>query len=163
MSRNRLVGLSVFVVLLAAACGGETPSTGGLLGGKTIKIAFGSPTSGSGAVYGVPALQGLQLAVDLRNKSGGILGAKVEISNVDTEGRPELGASFAKSNCDDSSVLAVAGYTNSGVTIAATEVTHRCGLPVVAGEGTNPKVTDRDLKDVFRISGRDDVIGPAVA
>ncbi len=37
------------------------------------------------------------------------------------------------------------------------------GIPVISGSATNPALTERGLKGVFRTVGRDDQQGPAIA
>jgi branched-chain amino acid transport system substrate-binding protein len=55
------------------------------------------------------------------------------------------------------------GHYNSGVAIPSSEVYNRVGLVMVSPANTNPRVTDRNLPNVNRICGRDDVQGPAGA
>jgi branched-chain amino acid transport system substrate-binding protein len=57
----------------------------------------------------------------------------------------------------------VIGHLNSGVTIPASEIYSRAGIPVISGSATNPALTERGLKGVFRTVGRDDQQGPAIA
>jgi branched-chain amino acid transport system substrate-binding protein len=60
-------------------------------------------------------------------------------------------------------VAAVIGHLNSGVTIPASEIYSRAGIPVISGSATNPQLTERGMKGVFRTVGRDDQQGPAIA
>jgi branched-chain amino acid transport system substrate-binding protein len=60
-------------------------------------------------------------------------------------------------------VAAVIGHLNSGVTIPASEIYARAGIPVISGSATDPALTERGLKGVFRTVGRDDQQGPAIA
>jgi len=52
---------------------------------------------------------------------------------------------------------------NSGVTIPASEIYNKAGIPMISGSATNPKVTENGYKNVFRTVGRDDQQGPAIA
>lgn len=63
----------------------------------------------------------------------------------------------------DAKVAAVVGHLNSGVTIPASEIYNKAGIPVISGSATNPTLTERGLKTVFRTVGRDDQQGPAIA
>ena len=63
----------------------------------------------------------------------------------------------------DAKVAAVIGHLNSGVTIPASEIYNKAGIPVISGSATNPTLTERGLKSVFRTVGRDDQQGPAIA
>jgi branched-chain amino acid transport system substrate-binding protein len=57
----------------------------------------------------------------------------------------------------------VIGHLNSGVTIPASEIYNKAGIPVITGSATSPELTERGLKGVFRTVGRDDQQGPAIA
>ncbi len=57
----------------------------------------------------------------------------------------------------------MAGHLNSGVSIPASAVYNQAGIPMVSGAATNPKLTEQGFKTIFRIVGRDDQQGPAVA
>ncbi|HEY4999760.1 MAG TPA: branched-chain amino acid ABC transporter substrate-binding protein, partial [Usitatibacter sp.] len=58
---------------------------------------------------------------------------------------------------------AVIGHLNSGVTIPASEIYNKAGIPVITGSATSPELTERGLRGVFRTVGRDDQQGPAIA
>ncbi len=53
--------------------------------GETIKIGFAGSLSGDLASYGLPALNGVKLAVEEINANGGILGRTVEILAAEPE------------------------------------------------------------------------------
>jgi branched-chain amino acid transport system substrate-binding protein len=57
----------------------------------------------------------------------------------------------------------VIGHLNSGVSIPASEIYDKAGIPMISGSATNPALTERGLKTVFRTIGRDDQQGPAIA
>jgi branched-chain amino acid transport system substrate-binding protein len=63
----------------------------------------------------------------------------------------------------DAKVAAVIGHLNSGVSIPASEVYGKAGIPMISGSATNPSLTERGMKTVFRTVGRDDQQGPAIA
>jgi branched-chain amino acid transport system substrate-binding protein len=60
-------------------------------------------------------------------------------------------------------VAAVIGHLNSGVTLPASEIYNKAGIPVISGSATSPELTERGMKGVFRTIGRDDQQGPAIA
>jgi branched-chain amino acid transport system substrate-binding protein len=80
----------------------------------------------------------------------------------DDQGDPKIGTLVAQKFVD-ARVAAVIGHLNSGVTIPASEIYNRAGIPVISGSSTNPELTERGLKGVFRTVGRDDQQGPAIA
>ncbi len=80
----------------------------------------------------------------------------------DDQGDPKIGTLVAQKFVD-ARVAAVIGHLNSGVTIPASEIYNKAGIPVITGSATNPVLTERGMKGVFRTVGRDDQQGPAIA
>ena len=76
---------------------------------ETIKIGNIAPLTGPIATYGQSHRNGVQLAVDLVNKDGGILGKKVELINEDDQGDPVVGASAAHKLIERDKVVAIVG------------------------------------------------------
>src|SRR4030095_12186851 len=75
---------------------------------------------------------------------------------------PKTGATVAQ-KLVDAKVAAVIGHLNSGVSIPASEIYDKAGIPMSSAAATNPKLTERGMKTVFRTVGRDDQQGPAIA
>ncbi len=132
-------------------------------GMATIKIATQSPLSGGQAVLGEGLKDGTQLAVE--QLSGPILklGFKVEVVPFDDQAKPDVGIANAKKLVTDNDILLVVGHLNSGVAIPSSEVYKDSNLAMISPSTTSPKVTDRKLKNVFRVVGRDDIQGVAGA
>ena len=61
-----------------------------------IKIGAMYPLTGGGAVYGVPAMAGHQLAVEELNAKGGIMGRKIELIERDDKLNPAAASSTMK-------------------------------------------------------------------
>ena len=61
-----------------------------------IKIGVLYPLTGGGAVYGVPAMAGHQLAIEELNAKGGIMGRKVESIERDDKLNPAAASSTMK-------------------------------------------------------------------
>jgi len=80
----------------------------------------------------------------------------------DDQADPKIGTLVAQ-KLVDAKVAAVIGHLNSGVSIPASDIYNRAGIPMISGAATNPVLTERGLKSVFRTVGRDDEQGPAVA
>ncbi len=132
-------------------------------GTATIKIATQSPLSGGQAVLGEGLKDGTRLAVE--QLSGPILklGFKVEVVPFDDQAKPDVGIANAKKLVTDNDILLVVGHLNSGVAIPSSEVYKDSSLAMISPSTTSPKVTDRKLKNVFRVVGRDDIQGVAGA
>src|SRR5262249_53166954 len=75
---------------------GTVCAAGTSLAQEPIKIGAMSPLTGVGAVYGVPAMSGHQLAVEELNAKGGILGRKVESLERDDKNNPSAASSTMK-------------------------------------------------------------------
>jgi branched-chain amino acid transport system substrate-binding protein len=67
--------------------------------------------------------------------------------------------SNAKNIIADTQILGVIGHLNSGVAIPSSEVYKDASLAMISPANTNPTVTDRGYKNVYRVCGRDDVQG----
>ncbi len=123
-----------------------------------VKIGVAGPITGANAAFGAQLTQGVQQAVEDINKSGGILGQKLEVEPGDDVSDPKQGVSVANKFVGDG-VKFVLGHFNSGVTIPASDVYSENGILFITPSATNPKVTDRKLWDAFRTCGRDDQQG----
>jgi len=125
----------------------------------TIKIATQSPLSGGQAVLGEGIKNGAQLAVEQHSGMAGTMGFKLELVPFDDQAKPDVGVANAKNLVTDPDILLVVGHLNSGVAIPSSEVYKDSMLAMISPANTNPVVTERKLKNVFRVVGRDDVQG----
>jgi branched-chain amino acid transport system substrate-binding protein len=123
-----------------------------------IKIGVAGPMTGGNAAFGAQLRQGSEQAVEDINKAGGILGQKIVIELGDDRADPKEGVSVANKFAADG-VKFVVGHFNSGVTIPASEVYQENGILEISPSATNPKVTDRNMWNIFRVCGRDDQQG----
>jgi branched-chain amino acid transport system substrate-binding protein len=144
-----------------AADAGQTPASGGI----EIRIGHAGPTTGGIAHLGKDNENGAKLAVDEANHAGIKIGgqpAKFVFIAVDDQADPKVGTTVAQKLVDDK-VHGVVGHLNSGVTIPASAIYNQAGIPMISGSATNPKLTEQGFKNVFRVVGRDDQQGPAIA
>ena len=133
------------------------------LTGQEIRIGVAGPLTTPSATFGVEMRQAVDLAIDERDRAGGLLGGKVVAEVIDDQADAEKGKAAAKALCDDPRVLAVVGHVNSGVMLASEKVYADCGLPIVTPMASNPAITEQGLANVFRLTNRDDHKGPALA
>ena len=158
--RTRFGPLIVVCVLTLAACGGaDSESRSNQNGGNatnagTIRIGALLPLSGGNAEAGANMLNAAKLAADDLNAAGGVLGRQVEIVPGDDGCTPEM-ATAAAQKILATGIVGVAGGYCSGAAIPASAVTDSKGIPYIS-MATNPALTDRGLRTVFRITGRDD-------
>ena len=133
--------------------------------GVTVTIAHAGPLTGSIAHLGKDDENGVHLAIDQTNAKKIKIDGKVlniKFMSEDDQADPKVGTTVAQ-KLVDAKVVAVIGHLNSGVTIPASEIYNKAGIPVISGSATNPTLTERGLKNVFRTVGRDDQQGPALA
>jgi branched-chain amino acid transport system substrate-binding protein len=103
--------------------------------------------------------------VEEANAAGIKLGGapvRFELVAEDDQADPKVGNTVAQ-KLVDAKVAGIVGHLNSGTTIPASAIYNQAGLPVISGSATNPALTEQGFKGVFRVVGRDDQQGPAVA
>src|SRR3954470_5505012 len=123
-----------------------------------IIIGVGGPITGPNAAFGAQLQKGAEQAAADINAAGGINGEKIVLSVGDDVSDPKQGVSVANKFVADG-VKFVVGHFNSGVTIPASDVYQENGILEITPAATNPKVTDRNMWNIFRTCGRDDQQG----
>jgi len=146
------LGLICGISLALASCG----DSGG--GGDTIKFGIGGPITGSNAAFGSQLKQGTEQAIADLNTGSGILGKKVSASIGDDAADPKQGVSVAN-NFASAGVRYVIGHFNSGVTMPTSEVYQENNILQITPSSTNPRITERNMWNIFRTCGRDDQQG----
>ncbi len=170
MKSSHQLSIAVALALGLAACGKkeEAPKPAAAPAapaGLTVTIAHAGPLTGSIAHLGKDDENGVALAVAQANDKKITIDGKpvtFKMMSEDDQADPKVGTTVAQ-KLVDAKVAAVIGHLNSGVTIPASEIYNKAGIPVISGSATNPKLTERGLKTVFRTVGRDDQQGPAIA
>ncbi|MBK8062664.1 MAG: branched-chain amino acid ABC transporter substrate-binding protein [Betaproteobacteria bacterium] len=130
-----------------------------------IKLGHVGPLTGGIAHLGKDNENGAQLAIDEANEAKiKIEGkdAKFVLLKEDDQADPKVGTTVAQ-KLVDAKVVGVVGHLNSGTSIPASEIYKNAGVPVISGSATNPKLTEQGFKTQFRVVGRDDQQGPAIA
>jgi len=125
---------------------------------EPVKIGLAAPLTGSYAKIGNDMLNGAILAIEQRNAAGGVLGRRIDLVKRDDQGEPKVAVAVAR-ELTGAGVACVVGHFNSGCTIPASEIYNDAKIPAVTPASTNPQVTDRGYKFMFRVCGRDDQQG----
>ena len=131
----------------------------------TVKIGHVGPLTGGIAHLGKDNENGARLAVEEANAAKiKIDGKEVKFVLVaeDDQADPKVGTTVAQ-KLVDAKVAGVVGHLNSGTSIPASPIYSQAGIPVISGSATNPKLTEQGFKTQFRVVGRDDQQGPAIA
>ena len=159
---NTKLALAVLTALALTGCGKEAPKAGG---GAEVKIGHVGPLTGGIAHLGKDNENGARLAIEEANAAGVKIGGKdVKFTLVaeDDQADPKVGTTVAQ-KLVDAGVVGVVGHLNSGTSIPASPIYNQAGIPVISGSATNPKLTEQGFKNQFRVVGRDDQQGPAIA
>ncbi|MGH6891599.1 MAG: branched-chain amino acid ABC transporter substrate-binding protein, partial [Dongiaceae bacterium] len=130
-----------------------------------VKIGHVGPLTGGIAHLGKDNENGARLAVEEANAAKiKIDGKEVKFTFVaeDDQADPKVGTTVAQ-KLADAKVNGVVGHLNSGTSIPASPIYSQAGIPVISGSATNPKLTEQGFKTQFRVVGRDDQQGPAIA
>jgi len=131
---------------------------------EPIRIGAMYPLTGGGAVYGVPAMVGHQLAVEELNAKGGIMGRKIESIERDDKMNPAAASSTMKELITKDKVDIVLGGLSSAVGLAMSEVSKQEKVVYIS---TIPKTiqmtTDKLHKYVFRTASNTDFEGDTMA
>jgi branched-chain amino acid transport system substrate-binding protein len=148
--------------LLLVAAGALLAGTA--LAQEPIRIGAMYPLTGGGAIYGVPAMAGHQLAIEELNAKGGILGRKVETIERDDKMNPSAASATMKELITKDKVHIVLGGLSSAVGLGMSEVSKQEKVVYIS---TIPKTiqmtTDKLHKHVFRIASNTDLEGDTLA
>src|ERR1700720_53095 len=161
MKFKRIVGLvgaaSIFVLPAGAAFSQA----------QTVKIGAVLPLSGSAASAGAHTKAAIEVAVDITNNAppefgnfplaknaglAGLGGAKVEVVFGDNQGSPATGQNQTLRLITEEKVVAVTGAYQSGVTLTASAIAEKYGIPFVKGESVAANLTERGFKWFFRVT-----------
>lgn len=107
--------------------------------------------------------EGLQLAVDEANASGGIGGRPLRIARYDDNESIDKGRLIAQEIATNPDVVAVIGHLQSYITVQAANVYDQAGLVLVAPTATDPDLTERSYARVFRATFNDKSVGRQLA
>lgn len=125
-----------------------------------VVIGLQGPITGPWAYEGQMAKQSCEIAAELINAKGGILGGRnVEVRVVDDEGQPKTGALAATKLVGQKDVVAAVSTYGSSVCEPASNIYEKAKKVNIAYGATAVRLTDRGLKYFFRTCGRDDSQG----
>ena len=155
------------VALVLAAASGCTEKKSAPSGKVSVVIGSVAPLTGGIAHLGKDNENGARLAIEEANAAGTKLDGKdvqFDLISLDDQADPKVGTTVAQ-KLVDTKVAGVVGHLNSGVTIPASAIYNGANppIPMITGSATNPKLTEQGFKNVFRVVGRDDQQGPAIA
>src|SRR4030088_1006220 len=134
---------------------------------KTVKIGAIYPLSGNAASTGVHTKAAIETAIEIINNAHpelgnlplaknagltGLGGAKVEVVFADNQGSPAVGQNQALRLITEEKVVALTGAYQSGITLTASAISEKYGIPFVNGESVAANLTERGFKWFFRVT-----------
>ena len=157
MRKRYLLGL---LFLAAAGCNpGRERQTASV--SNDIPVGVYAALSGSEAAFGQATLQGVRLAADEINASGGVLGRKIRLIVEDDQGKAEEAASVVTKLTTRDNVIAVIGENSSNQSLAAAPMCQAAKVPMISPSSTNPNVTKKGSY-IFRVCFTDPYQGKAL-
>src|SRR5882672_9285456 len=154
-----LLGLVCTAVMSLALAGGACAED------KVVKIGAVFPMTGGAASAGVHAKYAIEVAMDIINNAhpelgdfpltknaglAGLGGAKVEVVFADNQGSPAVGQNQALRLITEEKVVALTGAYQSGITLTASAIAEKYGIPFLNGESVAANLTERGFKWFFR-------------
>jgi len=131
-----LVSALVLGILFTFGCSKKEPEA------REIKIGATLPLSGDAAVWGNNTREGIELALQLVNGRGGVLGRKISVIFEDTEALPNKGVSAYRKLTQVDRVEVVIDDSVSSVTLAMAPLAQRDHVVILATGATAPKISD---------------------
>jgi len=155
MTKAVPAALSILLLVTAAVSADEA---------EPIKIGALYPTSGSAAVFGVPALIGHDMAVEEINAAGGLLGRQLVTVARDTKLKPATASAAAKELITKEGVDVLVGSLSSAVGLAIAEVARTEKVVFVVSIAKTIQLSTTKKHDyVFRTAANTDTEGRGIA
>src|SRR5246127_1075547 len=163
-------GAAVFAALatvaLLAACGSASGGGTASTSGKSVNVGVASTWSGTFASLGTPGLDGIKLEISQLNKSGGLLGKKLNLVTADDQIDPAPGATVTRNLILNDKVVAFFGSVSSAVALAQEQLANQYRVPVFFHIANDIGLTTTHFtKDAFEFSPNTDMepAAPALA
>lgn len=148
---TRVVTQSVLIEVTPVPRGPCSPAS--LEATSAITIGAILPLSLPGAMTAGFAMQSaLALAVEEINAKGGIAGLPVSLITYDSAGQAERGRAAVEHLILEDCAAGIVGFYHSSVALAAADVAHVYGTPLIVAEAYDDEITTLAYPEVFRIS-----------
>ncbi|MES2707190.1 MAG: ABC transporter substrate-binding protein [Verrucomicrobiota bacterium] len=131
---------------------------------NTAEIVIGEVASltGGTAAWGVAQNDGVKMAVEEINASGGLLGKKVRLITGDDQSKNGEAGTVTKKLVSREKVVGMIGEISSSKSLEMAPICQEAGVPMISPGSTNPKVTEgKDF--VFRVCFIDPFQGTVMA
>lgn len=128
----------------------------------TIKVGTLFPLSGPMALLGNEAFQAAQVAREMINERGGVLGKQVTFATADAPDPTSANAEATRLIIREK-VAVIAGSYSSGLALAASEVAEREGVLYWETVAVADKITQRKYKNIVRLTFNASMMGETAA
>ncbi len=138
---KKLLGVLSLVIILSLVAGCTSKSASNQANSDTIKVGVNYELSGDVATYGQNLSDGLLMAIEEINKSGGVLGKQLEPIKVDNKSEDTESANVSTRLATRDKVVALLGPATSGNTKAAIPAATQNKIPLISASATADDVT----------------------
>ncbi len=157
--RGVCIGVTVAIAAGIAIWLGLFPPWGGESMSDEFTIGALLPLTGSGAMYGQNAQQGIELALD---KTAGFCRTRIHVVYEDTQLTPQVGLSGARKLIDVNGVSVIIGAMGSSVTQAVAPVCEDSQVVLLSPVSSAPEITNAG-DYIFRVCLSDVYEGAVMA
>jgi branched-chain amino acid transport system substrate-binding protein len=147
MNTRILVGLVMILALLVGQAAAQ----------NVWRIGTILPLTGPQAKNGIKNFDGIKIATDMINETGGVLGKKVVLVSADAS-EPQAAASEANRLITNEKLTVIVGTQSSSLAMAATVVAEQNKVFYLENEGVSSQITGRGFKYVFRTTFSGDMM-----
>ena len=107
-----------------------------------IRIGVIGPITGkSSEAMGQSIIGGARVFLADTSQMGGVLGRKIELVERDDEAKPDVGVAMVKELIEKEKVVAIVGFGNTGVAMAAAKVIQEAKIPLIVTGATGAALT----------------------
>ena len=138
------------------------PAVAQTTGANPVRIGVVGPFTGPSADFGVPMLNGVQLAVDEINAVGGYLGRPLQLVIKDDKADPDQGRKVSQELLGENIVAAI-GFCNTGVAMKSIDLFQDAKMPLIVPCSSGTAVTAKypaAESYIFRVQARDALQAP---
>jgi len=130
-------------IVLVAAAALIVTGCGGKGGGNTIKLGMLFNMTGSQASLDAPSANGANLAAKELNAAGGVLGRQIQLVAFDGKSDAATIGTAATQLAQTDKVLAMFGFSDSDMVMAAAPTAAKAGIVFVTSGATSPKLPEQ--------------------
>jgi branched-chain amino acid transport system substrate-binding protein len=130
---------------------------------EPVRIGVIQPLTGSVAYNGTSDVNGSRLAVEERNRKGGVLGRMVELVIEDGQCNPANSVNAAEKLIQRDKVPVISGAFCSSATMAVMPVAEKNHIPLVTGVSSMAGLTERGNRWFFRATETDALLAKSFA